>query len=87
MPSNQRTTTISRRQQLRDQRARESAKETKRRRLFRIATGLLTTLIVALVVGIAVVAFQGGLGNAVNNAFLKASTAIDNAANGTLKKG
>lgn len=48
MPSNQRTT-ISRRQQLRDQRARESAKETKRRRLFRIATGLLTTLIVALV--------------------------------------
>ena len=48
MPSNQRTT-ISRRQQLRDQRARESAKETKRRRLFRIATGLLTTLIVALI--------------------------------------
>ena len=44
MPSNQRTT-ISRRQQLRDQRARESAKETKRRRLFRIATGLLTTLV------------------------------------------
>ena len=48
MPTNQRTTT-NRRQQLRDQRARESAKETKRRRLFRIATGLLTTLIVALV--------------------------------------
>ena len=39
-------------------------------------------LIVALVVGIAIVAFKGGLGNAVNNAFTKASTAIDSAANG-----
>ena len=36
-------------------------------------------LIVALVV---IVAFKGGLGNAVTNAFTKASTAIDSAANG-----
>ncbi len=39
-------------------------------------------LIVALVVGIAVVAFQGGLKNAVVNAFGHASTAIENASNG-----
>ena len=37
-------------------------------------------LIVALVVGIAIFAFKGGLGNAVNNAFEKASSAIDSAA-------
>ena len=39
-------------------------------------------LIVALVVGIAVIAFQGGLKNAVQNAFNHASTAIENASNG-----
>lgn len=49
MPTNQRTTTTSRRQQLRDQQALESARETKRRRLFRVTAGLLTTLIVALI--------------------------------------
>ena len=37
-------------------------------------------LIVALVVGIAIAAFKGGLGNAVTNAFDKASSAIDSAA-------
>lgn len=39
-------------------------------------------LIVALVVGIAIAAFQGGLKNAVTNAFSHASTAIENASNG-----
>ena len=37
-------------------------------------------LIVALVVAIAVVAFNGGLKNAVTNAFNHASSAVDNAA-------
>ncbi len=39
-------------------------------------------LIVALVVGIAIAAFQGGLKNSVTNAFGHASTAIENASNG-----
>lgn len=39
-------------------------------------------LIVALVVGIAIVAFQGGLKNAVGNAFGHASTAIDSVSKG-----
>ena len=39
-------------------------------------------LIVALVVGIAIAAFQGGLKNAVNNAFNHASTAIDSVSKG-----
>lgn len=48
MRTNQRTTP-SQREELRDLQARESAKESTRRRLFRIATGVLTTVIVALV--------------------------------------
>ncbi|MCI6752462.1 Flp family type IVb pilin [Selenomonas bovis] len=39
-------------------------------------------LIVALVVGIAIIAFKSGLGNSVTKAFTHASTAIDSAANG-----
>lgn len=37
-------------------------------------------LIVAVVVGIAIAAFNGGLGNAVKNAFDHATSAIDSAA-------
>ena len=48
MTSNQRTTT-SRRQQLRGQQVRESAREATRRRVLRVATGLLTTLVIAVV--------------------------------------
>ena len=43
-------------------------------------------LIVALVVGIAVVAFKGGLGNAVGNAFNHASTAIESVSAGDAAK-
>lgn len=39
-------------------------------------------LIVALVVGIAIAAFQGGLKDAVTNAFGHASTAIDSVSKG-----
>ena len=49
MPTNQSTSTTSRRQQLQDRRAREAASQAKRRRAIRLATGLVATLIVALI--------------------------------------